>query len=131
MSSQAFRPSGRAMALALTLALASLCARGTDAQGSPAPSAFSDDLSAPQGPEMLRIASPDLTSPDGARQLLHKIRMASVAVCAGQGDDPVYPTGGYFGCVRRTTADAVARVGDPRLTALYGARADAQLAASR
>ena len=61
----------------------------------------------------------DTASAAGARQLLHKIRMASVKVCADQRSDPVYATDGYFGCVRRTTADAVARADIPQLTALY------------
>jgi UrcA family protein len=61
----------------------------------------------------------DTNSANGAQQLLQKIRMASVKVCSDQGDDPVYATGGYFGCVRRTTADAVAHADIPQLTALY------------
>jgi hypothetical protein len=66
--------------------------------------------------ETMRVST---TGAGGAQQLLHRIRMASVKVCSGQGSDPVYATGGYFGCVRRTTADAVARADNPQLTALY------------
>ena len=82
-----------------------------------APAAFAQSLS----DETVRISTVDLDllSPGGAQRLLHRIRLASVRVCAHQDDDPVYPTGGYFGCVRRTEADAVARVDNPRLAALY------------
>jgi UrcA family protein len=69
--------------------------------------------------ERVSTAGLDTASADGAQQLLHRIRMASVKVCSDQGDDPVYATGGYFGCVRRTTADAVTRADIPQLTALY------------
>jgi hypothetical protein len=76
--------------------------------------------------------STQVSTAGGAQQLLHKIRMASVKVCASQGDDPYYATGGYFGCVRRTTADAVARANNPQLTALYrGGHGAVVLAKSR
>jgi UrcA family protein len=69
--------------------------------------------------------SADVSTEAGVQQLLHRIRMASVKVCADQGSGPVYGTDGYFGCVRRTTADAVARADNPRLTALYKGEAGA------
>ncbi len=82
-----------------------------------APAAFAQSLS----DETVRISTVnlDLSSQGGVQQLLHRIRLAAVKVCAHQGDDPLSTTGGYFGCVRRTKADAVARVDNPRLTALY------------
>jgi UrcA family protein len=101
------RPLSLALAAALAGALA--CAA--------APAAFAQS---PSGDTVqISTAGLDTTSTNGAQQLLHRIRMASVKVCADQGDDPIYATDGYFGCIRRTTADAVAHADIPQLTALY------------
>jgi UrcA family protein len=114
------RPLNLTLAAALAVALA--CAA--------APAAIAQSLNE----ETVQVSTTglDTASADGARQLLDRIRMASVKVCATQGDDPVYATGGFFGCVRRTTAHAVARADIPQLTALYrGGNGAVVLAQSR
>jgi UrcA family protein len=112
-------PLGLTLAAALTVVLTSAAAPAATAQS--------------LGREMVRVPTSDLdtATASGAGQLLHRIRMASAKACAEQGSDPVYATGGYFGCVRRTTADAVARADIPRLTALYRGRTDTVLARAR
>ena len=79
------------------------------------------------------ISDLDMANASGVRQLLHRIRKASVKVCTDQDDDPLYRTeGGYFGCINRTTAVAIARADIPQLTALYqGRRAAVVLAKGR
>ena len=111
----------RGLAAAATLAGVLACAA--------APAAIAQSSTG----ETVRLSTTGLdASGAGVQHLLHKIRMASVKVCASQGDDPYYATGGYFGCVRRTTADAVARAGMPQLTALYrGGHGAVVLAKSR
>ena len=110
---------------ALVGALACIDAGSACAQGAVAQAQSQDAVS-------ISEAGLDLSTDAGARQLLGEIRKASVRVCATQGDDPVYATGGYFGCVHRTEADAVARVAAPRLSALYhGGDGSAVLASNR
>jgi UrcA family protein len=107
------------MKLALSTTMVALCAVLTAGAATAANSAAQSPSD-----ETARVSVPDLSTTAGAQQLLHNIRMASVRVCAGQGSGPVYGTDGYFGCVRRTEADTVARANNPRLTALYRGDAD-------
>ena len=118
-TSSFYHPRGLTVAVALAAVLACAAAPAAIAQSSTG--------------ETVRLSTTGLdASGAGVQHLLHKIRMASVKVCASQGDDPYYATGGYFGCVRRTTADAVARAGMPQLTALYwGGHGAVVLAKSR
>jgi UrcA family protein len=110
---------GAAAIFALIGVLSLACTRGVGAQAI--------------GDEAYKVSSAglDLASRDGAAQMLDRIRRAAVSVCSTQGADPVYATDGYFGCVRRTTAHAVALFDDPRLTALYRGDGDRATLASR
>lgn len=114
MTSSIFSPArsfggGAAILAAMSVLFAAAC--GANAQG------LGVEL---VGGDTAKVSSADLdmSTRDGPAQLLHRIQMASRDVCADQGYDPVFAMD-YFGCVRRTTADAVARIDDPRITALY------------
>lgn len=69
-----------------------------------------------------KVAYPDLdlTQPQGARALLHRIRNAAAYVCANGATRPLeYSSRSYRKCVRDASDRAVADVHSSMVTALY------------
>lgn len=69
-----------------------------------------------------KVAFPDLdiSQPQGAKALLHRIRNAASYVCAGGATEPLqYTSRSYRKCVRDAQDRAVADVHNPMVTALH------------
>ncbi len=71
----------------------------------------------------VRYSDLDLSSADGARDMVERIHRASMAVCGGEPADPYDHAGldRYEACLDRTMGQAVARLDEPSVRAAYAA----------
>jgi UrcA family protein len=84
------------------------------------PAAEAEDLDALQ--VKVKFSDLDITHPQGAAVLYHRIKAAAETVCA-----PYWATGfaaqaNAFDCVRTAIAEAVATIDQPALSQIYSAR---------
>jgi UrcA family protein len=69
----------------------------------------------------VRYADLDLSNPQGAATLYHRIVQAGRAVC-DPGDSSPWALAAMHNCVNKAVADAVTKVGQPQLIAVYNAK---------
>ena len=103
------------------------CALGTAALGALSTSAQAWDEVPPS--KTVRFADLDIQTPEGAKVLYHRIRVAAQEVCGTSiSGDPILNQA-MHGCVEKAIDNAVKKVNAPYLTALrFGGGVPARLA---
>ena len=79
-----------------------------------------DDSNAPQA--VVKFGDLNLSNPQGAAALYQRIWSAAVTVCRPQDDGSLASKGRMQTCVHKAIADAVTKVGQPGLFAIYNAK---------
>ena len=116
------------MSISTTLtALAAVMSVGAAVNATPAFATDSDTVSV-----KVRYGDLNLGTEAGAKAMLQRLRHAAKVICGPDSYDPMTLAFVYAPCVRETTDRAVARFGNPLVTALNGGSpAATQMASSR
>jgi UrcA family protein len=103
------------------------CALGTAALGVLSTSAQAADQDVPS--KTVKFADLNIATPDGAKALYNRIRVAAREVCGkSAGGDPILSQA-TSGCINEAIDNAVKKVNAPYLTALrFGSGSDIRLA---
>ena len=113
--------------LLTTLVMAAVVGTGTPASAQPDPPAATTYSRA------IRVSDLDLSSDEGARALVHRIRLTAARVCTRASGrvatDPLLSTSRDFrDCVQKATGQAVATLNHPMVNALYARDRKVQVA---
>lgn len=79
-----------------------------------------DESDAPQA--IVKFGDLNLSNPQGAAVLYHRIRSAAATVCRSQDDGSLASVGRVDSCVHKAIADAVTKVGSTELFAVYNSK---------